>query len=114
MGQSMQGLPDSLFEESARRRVALGLIIGEVVKQNGIRVEPVRVRAAVEELASTYEDPKEVVKYYYADRQHLAPVESLVLEEQVVEWVLGQVTIEDEEMSFAQLTDPASENPALA
>ena len=108
IGAPTMDLPDSLFEEPARRRVVLGLVIGELIKHNGIRAEPARVRAAIEELASTYQDPKEVVDHYYADRKRLAPVESLVLEDQVVEWVLSQVTVEDEELSFAQLTDPAS------
>jgi trigger factor len=64
-------------------------------------------------MASTYEDPQEVINYYYADRKHLGPVESLVLEEQVVDWALSQVTVEEEQLSFAQLTDPASAaNPA--
>jgi len=108
IGAPTMDLPDSLFEEPARRRVVLGLLVGELIRHNGIKAEPSRVRAAIEELASTYEDPKEVVDYYYADRKRLAPVESLVLEDQVVEWVLSQVTVEDEEMSFAQLTDPAS------
>jgi trigger factor len=99
-------LPDALFEESARRRVALGLIIGEIVKQNGIKADPSRVRAAVEDMASSYEEPEEVIQYYYADRKRLGPVESLVLEDQVVDWVLDQVTVEDEPLSFAQLTEP--------
>ncbi|WP_295449430.1 trigger factor [uncultured Thiodictyon sp.] len=101
-------LPDALFEEPARRRVALGLIIGEIIKRHAIKAEPARVRAAIETLASTYEDPQEVIDYYYADRKRLAPVESMVMEERVVEWVLEQVSVEDEQMSFAQLTDPAS------
>ena len=101
-------LPDSLFEESARRRVALGLIIAEIVKLNGIKADPTRIRSAVEDLASIYERPQEVIDYYFGDRQRLAPVESLVLEEQVIEWVLSQVTVEDEPLSFSQLTEPQS------
>ncbi|WP_295388797.1 trigger factor [uncultured Thiodictyon sp.] len=101
-------LPDVLFEEQARRRVALGLIIGEIMKRHSIKAEPARVRAAIDAMAATYEDPQEVIDYYYADRQRLAPFESMVMEERVVEWVLEQVSVEDEQMSFAQLTDPAS------
>jgi len=113
LGGAQFELPDSLFEESAQRRVGLGLIIAEIVKQQGIKADPPRIRAAVEDMASTYEDPQEVINYYYADRKHLGPVESLVLEEQVVNWALSQVTVEEEQMSFAQLTDPASAaNPA--
>jgi trigger factor len=106
LGGGRMELPDALFEESARRRVALGLIIGEIVKQNGIKADPSRVRAAVEDMASSYEEPEEVIQYYYADRKRLGPVESLVLEDQVVDWVLDQVTVEDEPLSFAQLTEP--------
>jgi trigger factor len=97
-------LPDNLFEDSARRRVALGLIIAEIVKKNGIVANAASVREAVEEMASTYEQPQEVVDYYYADRKRLAPVESLVLEDRVVDWVLGQVAVEDEAATFQQLT----------
>jgi len=105
LGGGNMELPDSLFEDSARRRVALGLIIAEIVKQNDIKADRARIRAAVEEIASTYEDPQEVIQYYYGDRQRLAPVESLVLEEQVMDWVLNQAAVEEEPLSFAQLTE---------
>lgn len=105
IGGGRMELPDNLFEDSARRRVALGLIIAEIVKQNGIKADPARIRAAVEDMAVTYEQPQEVIDYYYGDRQRLAPVESLVLEEQVMDWVLDQVTVENESLSFAQLTE---------
>jgi len=106
LGGGRMELPDNLFEDSARRRVALGLIIAEIVKKNGIVANAASVREAVEEMASTYEQPQEVVDYYYADRKRLAPVESLVLEERVVDWVLGQVAVEDEATTFQQLTEP--------
>jgi trigger factor len=105
-GSTGMQLPDALFEESARRRVALGLIIAEVVRQHGIVVDSQRVRAAVEDMASTYETPSEVVDYYYSSRQNLATFETMVLEDQVVDWVLGQARVEDEPMSFQQLTEP--------
>lgn len=108
LGGGRMELPDSLFEDSARRRVALGLIIAEIVKANGIKADPARIRTTVEDMASTYEEPGEVVEYYYGDRERLAPVESLVLEDQVMEWVLDQVTVEDEPLSFAELTEPQS------
>lgn len=104
LGGGRMELPDNLFEDSARRRVALGLIIAEIVKKNGIVANSASVREAVEEMASTYEQPQEVVDYYYADRKRLAPVESLVLEDRVVDWVLGQVAVEDEATTFQQLT----------
>jgi trigger factor len=108
LGNPKLELPDALFAEQARRRVTLGLIVAEIVQRNGIKADPAQVRAAVEDLAATYEHPQAVVDHYYADRQRLAPVESLVLEEQVVDWVLGQVSVKDEPLSFAQLTDPAA------
>jgi trigger factor len=98
-------LPDRLFEEPARRRVALGLLVAEVVRVNGIKVDPERVRAAVEEVAATYEHPQQVVDYYYKNKEHLASFESLALEDEVVDWVLGQVQVEDDPLSFQQLTD---------
>lgn len=106
-GASLE-LPDSLFEGSARRRVALGLIIAEVVKANQIQVDPARVRAAVEDLASTYEDPQEVIDYYMTSRERRSSVETLALEDQVVDWVMSQVTVDEEPLSFRQLTDPTS------
>ena len=113
-GQTRQGvggsrfeLPDSLFEEKARRRVALGLIIGEVVKANGIEVDPKRVREAVEDMASTYENPREVVALYYRSKEHLASFQSLALEGQVVDWVQSQVAVQDEQTTFQALTEEA-------
>jgi trigger factor len=108
--QSIRGnmeLPDELFEKDARRRVALGLIIAEVVKANNIQVDPQRVREAVEDMASTYEEPQEVIEFYYRNKEHLASVESLALEDQVVDWAMERVTVEDEPLSFRELTEPA-------
>lgn len=107
MGAGSVELPDSLFEESARRRVALGLIIAEAAKRHDITPAPERVRAAVDEMAATYETPQAVVDYYYADRQRLASVESLVVEELVVERMLEEADVHDEPHTFAELTDGA-------
>ena len=105
-GGSSVELPDNLFEANARRRVALGLIIAEVVKVNGIEVDPRRVREAVEDMASTYEQPQEVIDFYYQSKEHLASVESLALEDQVVDWVMSQATVEDEVSTFQEMTAP--------
>jgi len=101
-------LPDDLFRDRAQRRVALGLIIGEIVKTKGIEVDPKRVREAVEDVASTYENPQQAIDYFYADQERLAPVESLTLENQVVDWVLDQVTVEDEPTTFEALSTPVA------
>ncbi|MCC7277572.1 MAG: trigger factor [Chromatiaceae bacterium] len=113
MRQNLRGntkieLPDNLFEESAQRRVRLGLVLARVVKANEIKADPERVREAVEDLASTYENPKEVVDFYYGSKEHLASVEALALEGQVVDWVLTQVQVEDEPLGFQELMNPAA------
>ncbi len=98
-------LPLELFAEQAKRRVALGLLISEVVKQNGIDVDPQRVRRTIEEFASSYEQPEDVVKWYYNDREQLAAVESVVLEDQVVDWVLQQAAVEEQPAEFDELME---------
>ncbi len=113
MRQNLRGntkieLPDNLFEESAQRRVRLGLVLAKVVKANEIKADPERVREAVEDLASTYENPKEVVDFYYGSKEHLASVEALALEGQVVDYVLTQVQVEDEPQGFQELMNPAT------
>jgi trigger factor len=106
--KSAMDLPLELFADQARRRVALGLIIAEIVRANAIKADPERVRAAVEELAESYEDPQEVISWYYGNREQLAAVENLVLEDQVVDWVIAQGGLEDEPASFDQIMGQAS------
>lgn len=103
-GGAKISLPDELFADSARRRVMLGLIIAEVVKQNELEADSDRVRAALEEMASAYDDPKGVIDYHYADRQRLAGIESMVLEDLVVEHLLEQLQVVEEPTSFSDLT----------
>lgn len=93
-------LPDTMFEEEAQRRVTLGLIVGEVIKENDIQVDAAQVRSMVEELASTYEEPEQVVEYYYSNRELMAGVESAVLEDQVVEHILATAKVTDETSSY--------------
>ena len=98
-------LPDELFADSARRRVALGLIIAEAVKRHDLSPDPVRVRAAVDAMASTYETPQAVVDYYYGDHDSLKSVERLVLEDMVVERLLEEADVRDEPTSFSALAE---------
>ncbi|MCU7932699.1 MAG: trigger factor [Candidatus Thiodiazotropha sp. (ex Codakia rugifera)] len=98
-------LPREMFEEQAKRRVTLGLVIGEIIKQNDIQVDNDRVRKTIEEFAASYEQPEEVVKYYYANQQQLASVQNVVLEDQIVDWVMDQATVSDEQTTFAALTE---------
>jgi len=98
-------LPLGLFEEQAKRRVALGLLIAEVVRHNNIKVDPERVRRTVADFAASYEQPDEVVKWYYNDQEQLAAVESVVLEDQVVDWVLEQADVEERPAEFDALME---------
>ncbi|MEW8507563.1 MAG: trigger factor [Candidatus Thiodiazotropha sp.] len=97
-------LPREMFEEQAKRRVALGLLIAEIIKQNGIQVDNDRVRKTIEEYAASYEQPDEVVKFYYGNQQQLASVQNIVLEDQVVDWIMEQVEVVDDKTTFAALT----------
>ncbi len=74
-------LPDDMFTEQAGRRVALGLILGELIKSEELTSDPAKVRAMVEEMAATYQDPEEVVNHYYGNEELLRSVESAVLED---------------------------------
>ncbi len=103
-GAGSMELPRDMFQEQAARRVTLGLVIGEIIKQNGIKIDEERVRKTIEEFASSYEQPDEVVKYYYGNQEQLAAVQNVVLEDQVVDWVLQQTEVVDEPTSFSALT----------
>jgi trigger factor len=105
-----QGIPEAeirldrdSFKQEARRRVVLGLIVAEIVKQQRFNADPQRVRARVESLASSFENPAEAIQWYYADRTRLANVEQLVLEDLVIDWVMGQVQVKEEPTTFAAL-----------
>ena len=97
-------LPLSLFEEQARRRVWLGLLVGEVIRTQGLKVDGERVRRKIERLAESYEQPDDVVSWYYANHDALRPVENLVLEDQVADWVVSRLQVEDEPTTFAAMT----------
>lgn len=100
-------LPAELFEEQAKRRVSLGLIVAEVVKQNDIKPDNDRVRAMVEELASAYQEPQQVINWYYQNEQQLAEIQSVVLEEQVVDTVLQKAQVTDKKVSYEDAVKPA-------
>lgn len=103
-------LPDNMFEEEAKRRVALGLIVGEVVKSANLKPEAKAVRSMIEEIAGTYEEPQEVIDYYYSQRQMLAGVESAVLEDQVVEYILDQAEVTETTASYDEIMQPKAES----
>ena len=96
-------LPDSLFEEEAKRRVKLGLIIGEIVGEQKLQVDSQLVDQRIQQLASQYADRDQVIQYYRTNNQARASVESLVMEDQVVDWVLGQVVKKENQESFSDI-----------
>jgi trigger factor len=99
-------LPDELFGEQARKSVALGLIVGEIVRKEGIRVDGDRVRKQVEEIAESYETPKEVINWYYGNPDQLRQIEMAVLEEQVVEQVIRDAQITEKPVSYQDAVRP--------
>lgn len=99
-GKSGAGLDASLFREQAERRVVLGLLVAEVIKANDLKVPEEKIRAKVEEIASTYEKPEEVVNWYMADKSRLSQVENLLLEDEVVDWVFSQADVSESKSSF--------------
>jgi trigger factor len=105
-GAQVQDVDPSQFEDQARRRVALGLVLSEIIQQNNIKVPPARLRETVEGLAASYEQPDAVVKYYYGDKNRLAEVENIALEEMAVEWIMEQGTVTDKPTSFDDLMNP--------
>lgn len=96
-------LTADLFTAQAKRRVSLGLLLAELARQNGIKADVDRVRAKVEEFSKSYEDPSEVVTWYYSDPKRLAEVESLVLEDALVDWVLERAQVSDDAQSVEKL-----------
>ena len=104
-GMKVEDLPFSpdLFQEQAKRRVALGLILSELIKQNALGAKPEQVRALVDDHAQSYEDPAEVVKWFYSQPQRLAEFEGLAVEENVVQWALGNAKVTDLPMAFTEL-----------
>ncbi len=94
---------DALFNEQAERRVALQLIVAEIIKQNELKAEPAKVRSMVEEMAAGYEDPNAVINWYYSDKNNLAQVEALALEDVVINWVLTNAKVTEKASSFDEI-----------
>ena len=93
-------LPDEMFKEQADRRVGLGLLLSEVVKDNNLTVEADRVTSTIEELAATYDDPQEVINYYNQNPQLKSGIESSVLEDMVVDLILEKATVTEKTVSY--------------
>ena len=99
-------LPDELFQEQASRRVTLGLVLGEVMQAQELKADPAKVRESVEELASTYESPDDVINWYYGNQEQLATIESAVLEDQVFDYIAEQAKVSDSSVSYQEVIQP--------
>lgn len=104
-GMKIQDMPiqPEWFADQAKRRVTLGLILAELVKTEKLQAKPEQVRAMVEETAQSYEQPEEVIRWYYAQPQRLGEVEGVAIENNVVEWVLGKAKVTDKAAVFDEL-----------
>lgn len=96
-------LSPDLFRERAERRVKLGLILAKLIEQQGIKVQSSELRKYVEEYAKSYEDPEQVIDWYYSSPERLKDIESVVLEDNVVTWILERAHIADQQMAFDDL-----------
>lgn len=103
MNADAMPLTPDLFAAQAERRVRLGLVLAELVRQHDLSAKPEQVKAHVEDLAQSYEKPAEVVRWYFADRSRLAEIEALVLEENVVNFVLGKARVAEVDVAFDEL-----------
>ena len=100
-------IPEDIFMPQAERRVRLGLVVAELVKANKLEATPEQLKAHVDELAASYEKPEEVVRWYFGDRQRLAEVEAVVIENNVTEFILGKAKVSDKAVSFEELMGQA-------
>jgi trigger factor len=100
-------LTPDMFLASAEERVALSLVVSEVVRAHGLGAKPEQVKALVLEAAQTYEQPQEVVRWHYEKPERLGEFETLAVERNVVDWVCGQARVQDIEVPFAELMTPA-------
>jgi len=92
-----------LFRPQAERRVRLGLVVAELVRAQALQAKPEQLQAHIEELAQSYEKPAEVVRWYLSDRQRMAEVEAIVIENNVTEHVLGKAKVVDKALAFDEL-----------
>ncbi len=98
-----KALPADLFRERAERRIKVGLLVADLVKKLELGPKPEQVRKVIEEHAESFEQPDQLVRWYYADPSRLGEVEALVMEDNVVEWALGKMKVEDKPTDFDEL-----------
>lgn len=98
-----KSLPAELFAERAERRIKVGLLVADLVKKHDLAAKPEQVRQVIEQHAESFEQPEQLVRWYYGDPSRLAEVEALVMEDNVVEWAMGKMKVEDKPVRFSEL-----------
>jgi len=109
-GVDVEGIPFDIenFKDSARRRVSLSLLIGKIINDNNIQPDEARVKAAIDGIAASYEDPEEVVKFYMNDQQKLSEVQMMVVEDTVVGWIYDNVKVDVKSSTFSEVMNASS------
>lgn len=105
-------LPGEMFQDQAKKRVALGVLMNRVVQKDQIKADADRVKTRIEKVASVYEDPKEMIEHYYKSPEQLAEMEQAVLEEQVIEKLLESIQVEEKQMDFYEVMRSMGQDPA--
>jgi trigger factor len=108
-GVNVEGLPfdPENFKPNAERRVKLSLLMGKIISDNSIQPDEERVKAAIDAIAASYEDPQEVVDYYMNDQQRLSQIQMTVVEDMVVEWIYDNVKVEESTSTFQEVVNAA-------
>ncbi len=97
-------MPDAaMFHEQAEKKATLQLLVADIVKTNGIKVNPAKVRSMIEKAAAAYEDTPEMINWYYSDKARLAEVEALALEGEVIDWIMGKAQVNETKLAFDAL-----------
>ena len=104
--QQAAQLPRELFEEQAKRRVQVGLLFSEVIAFNELKADEARVKAMIEDIASAYEQPAEVIEYYNKNKELMNNIRNVVLEEQAVDAVLEKAQVTEKASSFDEIMNP--------
>ena len=105
----MNMLPDELFREAAERRVRIGLVMAEIIRQRALQPEAERVRAMIQRMAAAYDDPEQVANWYYGNEEQLSRVEQVALEEQVVDLITTEAIVTDVTRAYDEVITPAQQ-----
>ena len=99
----VSNFPDDMFKEEAVKRVQIGLLVGELIKNEKIELDNSRVETTLNDMAASYEDPAQVTEFYRQNREARATLENMVLEEQVVDYILDKATVTTKQSSFEEV-----------